>query len=535
MIDLALRGATVVDGTGDEGRVADVGIVGDQVVALGDVGAAHRSVDVEGLVLAPGFVDPHSHTDFTLLANRNAESTIRQGVTTEVVGNCGLGFAPLSDESESEALARLSSKGYEAESLPWRSFSDYLAAVESGGTSQNLTFFVGHSTVRAAAGVRGSEFDELGIGVMRRLVEEAMEAGALGLSSGLEYDLGAVAPSEELHELARVVARHGGMYASHVRNRDEHIHAAIDEFLGVVRAGNIPGQISHLNVRHDSCAPANAWRDAVEMMCAARLEGFDVQADTTPFPQGLGRMDGLLPGWVYEDGVTGALQILRSDDGRRRVRGDLDRYWRFLNKGQWHRARMQNSLAFPELNGKTFAEIAAIRDQEPVDAYLDMLVAAGEGMRSMSMVGDLFTDEHLAEMITHPLFSLGIDAYSSTATGPLSRMTPSPLPFSGHTYYLTEHVRARGTLSLEEAIRKMTGMPATRFGLRRRGLVREGYFADIVLFDFERLESRSTFANPWAYPVGVEMVLVNGVPVVERGEHLGTRPGRVLRRDGSGR
>ncbi|MEV0135881.1 amidohydrolase family protein [Dactylosporangium sp. NPDC050688] len=531
MFDLAIRGAVLVDGSGAPRRVADVGIQGDRVVAVtpsGQLGAAHRDVDGAGKVLAPGFVDPHSHTDFTTLANRDAQSTIRQGVTTEVVGNCGLSLAPVTDESAPIVALRLRSKGYDGPPT-WRTFADYLDMVRQGGISQNLAHLVGHSTVRAAAGVTGRTPSDDQQRAMRAFVAEAMEAGAYGLSSGLEYDLGALAGVEELADLAQVVARYGGLYASHIRNRDAAILDAIDEFLTVARIGNVPGQVSHLNVRHDSGAPDRGWERAVQLLVDARAQGLDVQADTTPFPHGLGRMDGLLPSWVYAGGRAGAAQLLADPSVRLRLRADCDRYWRFLSKGQWHRARMQNSLQFPEFNGRTIAEIAQARGQDPWDAYFDMLAAAGEAMGQMSMVGDLFTEEHLAEMVSHPLFSLGNDAYSSTDTGPLSALTQSPLPYNGHVYYLTHHVRERGTLTLEEAVRKMSGMPAARFGLRARGLVREGYFADLVLFDFDRLNSRSTFANPAVYPDGIDMVLVNGVVVVENGTHLGHRPGHVLR------
>ncbi len=528
MLDLAIRNAVLVDGSGSARRTADVGVQGDRIVEVGRVGAARREVDGTGKVLSPGFVDPHSHTDFTVLANRDAQSTIRQGVTTEVVGNCGLSLAPVTEESLHIVELRLRSKGYDG-MVTWRSFAAYLDMIQAGGISQNLAYLVGHSTVRAAAGVTGRTPTSDQIRAMQAFVAEAMEAGAFGMSSGLEYDLGALAGVEELVCLAQVVGRYGGVYTSHIRNRDAGILDAIDEFLTVAREGNVPGQVSHLNVRHDSGAPERAWERAVQMLVDARTQALDIQADTTPFPHGLGRMDGLLPSWVFDNGPAAAAQLLADPAVRPRLRADCDRYWRFLSKGQWHRARMQNSLQYAEFNGHTIAEIAQLRGQDPWDAYFDMLAAAGESMGQMSMVGDLFTEEHLAEMVSHPLFSLGNDAYSSTDSGPLSELTRSPLPYNGHIYYLAHHVRERGTLTLEEAVRKMSGMPAARFGLRARGLVREGYFADLVLFDFERVNSRSTFADPAVYPEGIEMVLVNGMVVVEGDEHLGQRPGRVLR------
>lgn len=530
MLDLAVRGGWLVDGSGNPRERADVGVVGDKVVQVGKVGPAAREVDAAGKVVAPGFVDPHSHSDWTVQANRAAHSTIRQGVTTEIVGNCGITNAPVGDRSVEQVARRMRAYGYDGP-VTWRSFGEYLAEIEAGGTAQNLAYFVGHSTIREAVGITGSEQpDDEALATMSGLVADAMEAGALGMSSGLEYSLGAYAPTEELQFLARVVGRYGGIYASHVRNRDEHILDAIGEFLTIVRDGNTAGQISHLNVRHDTNAPASAWEQAVTMMADARLAGADVQADTTPFLQGLGMMTGILPRWLLAEGFDKAAVALSDPLVRDRLRTDCDRYWRFIHKGQWDRVRLQDSQQFPELNGLTFTEIARSRRQDVWESFFDILAAAGPGMGELIMVGDLFTEEHMAEMISHPLFSLGVDAYTSVDHGPLSVITPHPLPYSGHVFYLTHHVRERNTLTLEEAVRKMSAMPAARFGLRGRGLVREGYFADLVVFDFESLASDSSFEHPAAYPRGIDLVTVNGQVVVDGSGHTGALPGRVLRR-----
>lgn len=528
-VDVAIRNGLLVDGTGAAPYCADVGVVGDCIVEIGRVSSAKVEVDASGLMVSPGFVDPHSHTDWTLHANRDAESTLRQGVTTEVVGNCGISNAPISDLSLETAARRLSAYGYDGP-VRWRSFAEYLEDVEDDGIAQNLAFFVGHSTVREAAGVSGPTVTKEQLATMESLVREAMEAGALGMSSGLEYGLGAAAQTAELQSLAKVVGRYGGIYASHVRNRDAMILESIKEFLSIVRAGNSAGQISHLNVRHDTHAPKRGWEQAVDLMTEARVTGMDIQADTTPFLQGLGIMTGLLPEWLLADGYASAAKRLQDPLLRANLRNQCDRYWRFIHTGQWDRVRLQNSLQLPELNGLSFVEIARRRQQDPWDAYFDVLAAAGPGMGNLIMVGDLFTEEHMAQLVSHPLFSLGVDAYSSVDHGPLSKITASPLPYSGHVYYLTHHVREKKTLPLEEAIRKMTAMPASRFGLHGRGLVREGYFADLVLFDFERLHSSSTFENPQVYPEGIALVMVNGVVAVSHGHHSGRRAGRVLRR-----
>ncbi|GIT82193.1 aminoacylase [Leifsonia sp. LS1] len=529
-LDLAIRNGWLVDGSGDPRRIADVGIAGDRIVQVGRVGHADIDIDATGLIVAPGFVDPHSHSDWTIHSNPGADSTIRQGVTTEIVGNCGLTNAPVTDASAAAVQARMHSYAYDGP-VGWRSFGEYLADVESLPTAQNLAFFVGHSTLREAAGVGAGVPSEAELSAMDELLCEALEAGALGMSSGLEYSFGASATQAELEQLARTVGRYGGIYASHVRNRDAAILNSIEEFLAVMRAGNAAGQISHLNVRDNTGAPERGWERAVDLMMQARARGFDVQADATPFRQGLGIMTGVLPGWVREGGPAATAHALADPSVRERLKSDCDRYWRFLTRGQWDRARLQNSLQLPELNGLTLTEIASRRRSDPWDAYFDVLMAAGEGMDNLTLVGDLFTEEHLSQTISHPLFNLGVDAFTSTIHGPLAAVSSSPLPYSGHIHYLTHHVRERGTLPLEEAVRKMTSMPAARFDLHGRGLIRHRYFADLVVFDYDRLRSDSTFEHPAAYPEGVRLVVVNGAIAVDGGHPRShPRAGRVLRR-----
>lgn len=365
---------------------------------------------------------------------------------------------------------------------------------------------------------------------MERMVDEAMDAGALGLSTGLEYSYGRFAATAELERLVRTVGRRGGWYASHIRNRDSGLLDAVGEFLAVVAAAGASGQISHLNVRHDTGAPRDGWRRAVAMMGEARDAGLDVEADTTPFEAGIGMMIGILPDWLLDDGPVEAARRLADPAVRRRLRGDCDRYWRFIHKGQWHRVRLESSPQFPELAGRTFVEIADVLGRDEWDCYFDILAAVGDQMANLTVVGDLFTGAHLAEMVAHPLFGLGVDSYTSSVEGPLASTVTNPLAYCGHVHYLTHHVRDRGTLTLEEAVRKMTSMPARRFGLRGRGVLEVGAYADLATLDLDALDDVSTFDRPVAYARGVDTVLVNGAVVVDEGRHTGARNGRVLTR-----
>lgn len=532
MLDVVIRHGWVADGTGNPRYPADVAIEHGRIVAvepLSDTVSAARTIDATGKIVCPGFIDPHSHSDWSLLANPTAESTIRQGVTTEVVGNCGEGFAPVTDRSRTFLTGRLQVYGSDGP-ITWTSFGSYLETLDELGTSANHAWLVGHNCLRAAVGLAGEQASEDALRAMERHLREAMDAGAHGLSTGLEYGLGREAGTEEVVRLAQVVGGYDGYYASHIRNRDAHLQTAVDEFLTIARRGGTRAEISHLNVRHNTGAAEGAWQRAVDSIRRAREQGLDVLADATPFREGLGLMAGILPAWLLEPGPEHAAKALRDPSVRQRLRMDCDRYWRFIHRGEWQRVRLQSSAEFPELNGKTFVEISDILRQDPWDCYFDILAAAGPNLTSLVLMGELFTEAHLVDMITHPLFNLGADIWSSRVDGPLAERTRHPLYFSGHISYLTHYVRELGVLRLEDAIRKMTSMPAAHFRLRDRGLLRPGYAADVVVFDFERLAGISTVEQPLAYARGVEHVVVNGVPVVADGAHLGTRPGRHLLR-----
>jgi N-acyl-D-amino-acid deacylase len=434
------------------------------------------------------------------------------GITTEIVGNCGGSHAPADDAAGS--------------------FGAYLDGLEAMGISPNLASFVGHNTVRRAAGVSGAAATTDQVRAMQAMVREAMEAGALGLSTGLEFDPGRLATIEEIVQLANVAGEHRGYYASHIRNRDAALQAAVDECLEVGRRAGTPVQVSHLNVRHNTGAADGAWQRAADTVEQARRDGLDAMADMTPFREGTGSLRAILPPWFVAEGPERGTELLADRSVRERLRNECDRYWRFIHKGEWHRVRVMASAAFPEVNGKTFAEIAQVWEQDPWDCYFDLLAAAGPGFGSLSAMAVLFTDEHMAEVIGHPLFSLAVDDWTSRIDGPLAERSRHPLNYAGMVHYLTHHVRERHTLRLEEAIRKMTSLPAMRFELHGRGLLRAGYFADVVVFDHVALDDGSTIEQPHAYCRGVEHVLVNGTAVVSDGEHMEARPGRTLHRDG---
>jgi N-acyl-D-aspartate/D-glutamate deacylase len=532
VLDLLIRDGLIVDGSGGVPYRGDVAVEGGRIAAVGRVegNGAARVIEAGGRVVCPGFVDPHSHSDFTLLTNPRAESTIRQGVTTEVVGNCGWTYAPVSDHSRAVIDARLRTFAYDGPAQ-WTAFSDYLSYVSNRGHAQNLAWFVGHNTIRYAAGAFAPQASEEQLTAMEDYVAEAMHAGALGLSTGLEFKPGREAPTDEIVRLNKVVGRYGGHYTSHMRNRDSSLQESTEEFLRVIREGGTKGEISHFNVRNRTGAAPGAWQRAVDTMQAAReVEGLDVLADTTPFRDGLGAMVGILPPWVLADGWEGACKRLRDPVVRERLPHECDRYWRFIHRGEWDRVRLQASPQYPGLEGKSFPEISALLGKSEWDCYFDILADSGPAIDSILLIGELFTDEHLAEMISHPLFSLGVDGFTSALDAGLDGISAHPVCFAGHVHYLTHHVRELGTLPLEETIRKMTRMPAEHFGLNDRGLLRAGLAADVIVLDLDRLEDGSTLADPLNYVKGVDEVFVNGTAVVSGGEHTGALPGRHLPR-----
>jgi N-acyl-D-amino-acid deacylase len=532
-MSILIRNGWLADGTGNPLYPADVMIEGDRIVAVERLpeAQAERIIDAKGKVVCPGFIDCHSHTDWTIHSNPDMQSTVRQGVTTEIIGNCGFSMAPLSDISRNYREKVLRYFDYNGP-VDWSSFAEYLDSVARIKTSENLAWFVGHSAIRAAAGVTtpssGVTKDQMSL--MENHVREAMETGALGLSTGLEYDPGRLASTDEVIQLAKIAGSYGGMYASHIRNYDEHIQQAVEEFVQIVEASNTRGQLSHLNVRENTNAPQGAWPRAVRTLERTREMGMDIQTDCIGYENGIGNLAAILPPWVLEGGAEQAALRMKDAAVRKRLRTECDRYWRFLHKGDWFRVTMVKDKPFPEIVGKNFEEIAELWGKDPWDCYFDIMVAAGAGMDELIAVGLLFTETHVADMVSHPLFSFEADIISSDLNSSMRDRLPFKASYAGMIHFITCHVRERKTLRLEDAVRKMTSMPASHFGLRDRGLLHKGYFADVVVLDYENLDDGATDSKPFAYAKGVEYVIVNGTMVVDNSEHTGARPGYNLLR-----
>ncbi len=532
-MDILICNGLVADGTSNPLYPADVMIEDDRITEVGRLqdAQAARIIDAHGKIVCPGFIDCHSHTDWTIHTNPTVQSTIRQGVTTEIVGNCGMGNAPVSDLSREKVASRLREYCYEGP-VTWSSFSEYLAAISQMKISCNLAWFVSHGAIRESAGIgvsmASSAVTEDQMRTMENSVREAMEAGALGLSTGLEYEPGRLASTDEILRLAQVVGEYDGFYTSHLRNYADSLQAAVEEFIEIVNLSGTRGQISHLNVRYNTGAADGAWQRAVETIEQARHDGLNIQTDCVGMNDGFGCLAAILPPWVRAGGPEQTAKSLQDPEVRLKVRNECDRYWRFIHRGEWDRVRIMQSEQFPEIAGMHFFEIADLWGKDVWDCYFDILVAAGSRLDSLLALAHVFTDEHVAEMVRHPLFSLEGDIPSSSLDGPLKDKLPYRASFAGMIHFLTYHVKEKHTLSIEDAIRKMTSMPATHFGLRDRGLIRKGGYADVVVFDYNQLDDVATNENPLAYAKGIECVIVNGTPVVDNAKHTGSRPGRNL-------
>lgn len=528
MLDLKIEGATVIDGTGATGSRADVGIRDDLVTAVGDLSreAAGRTVNAAGRVVAPGFIDMHSHSDWRLWANRRAESKIRQGVTTEVVGNCGFSPAPVCaehlDDLRAFALYLTPRMGF-----GWRSVAEYLDAFDHEGAALNVVQLVGHGTLRIAAmgfARRPATADELTR--MQRWLGEAIEDGAWGLSTGLIYAPGSFAATEEIVAVARA-ARGRGVYASHVRGEGDTLLEAVGEAIRVGRDAELPVQISHVKA-----AGRPNWgkvRHVLALIDAACADGLDVMGDVYPYTASSTTLRTLLPDWVLDGGIDAMLGRFADPETRVRIRREVespDNGQSLVARVGWENVMVAHAPCRKEAEGRRISEVARERGVDPLDAALELI--ADEHGKGQVILFQL-DERDLRTALAHPRIMIGSDGSALAPYGELGTGKPHPRSYGTFPRVLGEYAREQRVLGLPEAVHKMTGLPARRLGLKDRGVLRTGARADLVVFDPRRVSDRATFQDPHRYATGIDHVLVNGRFVVRDGEHTGSLPGRVLR------
>jgi N-acyl-D-amino-acid deacylase len=531
MDDMVIRGAKIIDGSGTPGYVADVVVRNGRIYAITTdyTGRADTVIDAQGLVASPGFIDIHTHSDFTLPLNPRAESKIRQGVTTEVLGNCGFSVAPALP-GRVDML-----RDYLAASAPWlefrqTTFADYLDAFPA--TSVNTIMQVGHHTLRLMTmGHEDRAPHPQELAGMQALLDEALQAGALGLSSGLFTTPGGYAGAEELHHLGQTLHRHGAGYSTHIRDESNRVFDAVREAIEVGETCGIHVQIAHLKLSGtDNWGNADRLLEAVE---TARRRGVQVDCDQYPYTTATNPLRNLLPTWVQAGGMDAMLERLGEASTRARLQSDVEANGlnNFGRIPSWDDVRIAISPHQPEYAGRTIGDIARSRACDPLDAACNYLIADRGHTRILITC---MSEDDVRTILRSPTMLVGSDGTSLAPYGVTAQGKPHPRFYGTFARVLGRYVRGAGLLSLPQALYKMTGGSATALGLVERGLLREGYWADITLFDPEQIADLATFDAPHQYATGISTVIVNGVVVIDHGEHTGALPGLVLRRGANG-
>ncbi|HKQ37138.1 MAG TPA: D-aminoacylase [Verrucomicrobiae bacterium] len=521
--DLIIRNGKVMDGTGNPWFYADIAVSGDRIAELGQVqGSAKREIDAKGLAVAPGFIDMHSHSDFLLLEDGNAESKIRQGVTTEVLGE-GSSAGP----TKGKLVARPVSVGGN-EKAQIRTLGEYFAAVERTGIAVNILSYVGAGNVWQC--VMGLSFDRpnaADLERMKELVTEAMRDGAFGLSTALMMPPGSLATTEDLVQLCRVVREHGGIYSSHIRDEGLGVFDSVKEAIAIGEQAGVAVDILHLKI-----ADQQYWgrmNEVIELIAAARKRGVNVQANIYPYTRGNNDLSSIIPPWAHEGGRNEMLARLKDPNMRARLKRDIENglpnwYNHYTAVGRdWSRMLISANNAY---RGQTMDRVIAAKKAEPLDVLFDLLI---ENNGSVSTVYAHHTEADMNLALSQPWCSIGSDGSAYAINGVLRRGHPHPRNFGTFPRVLGVYARERGLLRMEDAVRKMTSLNATKLGIRDRGLLRAGQFADITIFDPDRVIDRSTYEDPFRYNEGIEYVVVNGQLVLDRDKHTGARPGRALR------
>ncbi|MBW2148664.1 MAG: D-aminoacylase [Deltaproteobacteria bacterium] len=523
MYDVLIQNGRIIDGTGSPWFYGDVAVSCDTIRSVGHLTGADAAlyIDARGRCVCPGFIDPHTHTDYCLFDDPAPDYKLRQGITTEVMGNCGMSLAPLDDATRVD-LEKYVSFMATTEQWEWRGFDQYMDAVERRARPRtNVMALAGHGTLRIAAmGFRPGEPSRQEMDKMKSLLTQAMEAGALGMSSGLIYPPGSFSRTPELVDLARVLIPYGGVYFSHIRGESDTLMEALEEAIEIGRQAGVP-----VHIAHHKAMGSHMWgstKETLQRIDRARDEGIDVTADVYPYVAGSGPLHAMLPPWAAEGGVPAALERVRDAAQRQRIQKEMLEGvpgWAGSLKGiGWNRIMIATSRD-PAIQGRTVEEIAAERDADAFQCAFDLLLADEGTTRIIKFAGD---EEDLQRVLCHPAVMVGSD--SSIVAG-----HPHPRNYGTFPRVLARFVREKKSIRLEQAVQKMTSMPAARCRLLDRGILRPGMKADVVVFDPMTVEDRATFTEPHQHSTGISWILVNGQVAVENGQTTQQTAGRLLR------
>jgi N-acyl-D-amino-acid deacylase len=527
--DVIIKGGTVYDGSGSEGQHVDLAIKGDRIVGVGDFRKAKAKsiVDASGLAVAPGFINMLSWSNESLIQDGRSQSEIRQGVTTEIMGE-GESMGPVNDRVREHMLREQKDIKYE---IKWNTLAEYLQYLEKRGVSCNVASFLGATTVREnVIGFEDKAPTPPQLDQMRELVRQEMEAGALGIGTSLIYPPAFYAKTDELIELCKVAAKYQGKYISHMRSEGNRLLEAFDELLRIAREANIPAEIYHIKA-----AGQQNWGKVDNLLSgveSAQKEGLKIRADMYTYTAAGTGLDACLPPWTEDGGYPALFKRLRDPATREKIAAQVKTptdEWEnlYLDAGSPDKILLVGfkSQKLKPLTGKSLAQVAEMRGKDPIETIMDLIA---EDESRIDSVYVLMSEENVKKEIAKPWISFGSDEASQEPEGVFLKSNPHPRAYGNFARVLGKYVRDEKVITLPEAIRRLSAFPATNLGLDHRGFLKEGMFADVVVFDPATIADRATYEKPHQYAVGVKHVFVNGVQVIKDGEHTGAKPGRAL-------
>ncbi len=501
---------------------ADIAIEGDRIKAVGDLSGADadKTIDIEGLYVSPGFIDTHAHSEFSLLADGRAEGKISQGITTEINGNCGLSAAPLYDHALERREDELNALGIKER---WHTFDEYFEILSRRGIALNFATLAGHNNLRASvAGYSDKHPSKTDMNKMMALLKDAITSGAKGLSTGLIYPPGCYSGRAEIIELARTASTRHGIYSTHMRDEGDKLLEAVDEVLDIAKEAKIHAHISHLKTSGEK--NWNKLNEVYERIDKAHKSGISVTCDRYPYTASSTDLDAVLPSWVYEGGHEEELRRIRNE--QERLKTEIS--GSFPEASSWERVRISsvNSYRNKWMEGRNILDISRSLKKSPADALFHILI---EEDLHVGAIFFLMSEENLKSIMRRPYTMIGSDSSARSFDGITAAGKPHPRGFGSFPRVLSKFVREENVMTLSEAVYKMTELPAKTFRIKDRGSIKGGYFADMVVFDPDKVADLADFDDPFRKPEGIYHVFVNGIPVMLYGEFTGAMPGRILR------
>jgi len=526
--DIIIKGGTVYDGTGRPPRKVDVGIKGDRIAAVGNLSHATAGsvVDAKGLAVAPGFINMLSHSESSLIRDPRSLSELKQGVTTQIFGELSMG--PLNDQMKQRLREQQGDVKYDIE---WTTLAEYLNYLEKRGISQNVASFIGAATIREyVIGLEDKPPTPEQLDKMRDLVRHEMEAGALGITTALIYPPAFFAKTDELIELCKVAAKYQGKYTTHMRSEGNQLLEGVQETIRISREAGLPAEIYHLKASGQANWPK--MDQAIKLIEDARRQGVKITANMYTYPAGGTGLDAAMPPWVFDGGREAAYKRLQDPATRQKIADAVrtpSNDWEnlYMLAGSPDRILLASfrTEKLKPLTGKTLAEVARMRGKDPIETIMDLVL---EDRSRIGTIYFLMSEDNIRKQIRLPWVSFGSDAASIAPEGVFLKSAAHPRAYGNFARLLGKYVREEKIISLTEAVRRLSSLPATNLGLDHRGLLKQGMFADVVIFDPQTIADRATFENPHQLAVGVKHVFVNGVQVLKDSEHTGAKPGKAL-------